>query len=239
MKDDTLILYYYGDGLDCEERRSVETALAEDPRLARRYRALSADLDRLAQAPPLAAPAGLAGRLHASIEDDDAASVVPIRRRRGHRIRPLIAGASIAAALAAGIGIGLLLDRQDPDAPVPLSLAAGGHAADVSPLARGLRLHLADSRRSLDAWPVDSDADRTILVMRIIQQNRLFEQAAEQGDAADIARVLRALEPILLELAGNEIGPAEARALRDQLAFELDVVLTRLARSASNEMQST
>ena len=71
--------------------------------------------------------------------------------------------------------------------------------------------------------------------MQIINQNRLFERAAEQNNAADLARVLRAFEPILVQLAKEDLSDAEAQALRAKLAFELNVMLTKLSRDASNE----
>jgi hypothetical protein len=77
------------------------------------------------------------------------------------------------------------------------------------------------------------------LVLQIIQQNRLFEQAAERNDAGSLARVLRAFEPILLQLAATDIAPEDAVALREQLAFELKVMLTKLERDTSKDITST
>ncbi len=72
------------------------------------------------------------------------------------------------------------------------------------------------------------------MVNQIINQNRLFERAAEQNDADDLARVLRAFEPVLVRLAEEDLSDAEAEALRAKLAFELNVMLTKLSRDASN-----
>jgi DNA-binding FadR family transcriptional regulator len=87
--------------------------------------------------------------------------------------------------------------------------------------------------------PIDMTEDRSLLVLQIIQQNRLFEQAAERNDADGLARVLRAFEPILMKLAAADITPEEAAALREQLAFELKVMLTKLERDTSKEVTST
>ena len=83
------------------------------------------------------------------------------------------------------------------------------------------------------------DRAGTLLVLQIIQQNRLFEQAADRNDADNLARVLRAFEPILLRLAATDIAPEDAAALREQLAFELKVMLTKLERDTSKEITST
>ena len=51
--------------------------------------------------------------------------------------------------------------------------------------------------------------------------------------------MLRAFEPILLRLAADDIAPEDAEALRAQLAFELNVMLTKLSRKPSKETQTT
>ena len=51
--------------------------------------------------------------------------------------------------------------------------------------------------------------------------------------------MLRAFEPILLKLASDDITPLEAEALRAQLTFELNVVLTKISRGSSNKTQTT
>ena len=68
---------------------------------------------------------------------------------------------------------------------------------------------------------------------------RLFEQAAVNNDAQDLARVLRAFEPILLQLAADDVTPEKAEYLRAQLAFELNVMLTKLSHASSNKEQTT
>jgi hypothetical protein len=81
--------------------------------------------------------------------------------------------------------------------------------------------------------------DRTMLVLRIIEQNRMFENAAVSSDALKLARVLRAFEPILLRLAADDLAPADAEALQAQLAFELSVMLTKLGAGSSDDSQTT
>ena len=56
-------------------------------------------------------------------------------------------------------------------------------------------------------------ADRNVLIRNIIEQNRLFELAAEQNDSANLARVLRAFELVLMQLAAEDISPEDAEAL--------------------------
>ena len=100
---------------------------------------------------------------------------------------------------------------------------------------RSLQVHFRDSRAELTDLSGISAADRMILVAGLIEQNRLYARAAEQNDADNLARVLRAFEPILVQLAAEDIAPTDAAALRAQLAFELDVMLTKLALEPSDE----
>lgn len=83
--------------------------------------------------------------------------------------------------------------------------------------------------------PAAASRERELLVERMIEQNRLFERAASRNGAEDLARVLRAFEPILERLAAADVTEAEAAALEAKLAFELDVMLTKLTRRVSEE----
>jgi hypothetical protein len=85
---------------------------------------------------------------------------------------------------------------------------------------------------------MDAQADRMMLILRLIDQNRLFEKVAVQNNSPKLARVLRAFEPILVQLASDDIAPEDAEALRAQLAFELNVMLTKLTRDSSDGQQT-
>jgi hypothetical protein len=230
MNDDTLILYYYNDGLTDEERRQVETALAADSELAARFDALGKDLEAAAELEPVELPPHVRQRMHDSI--DRIARPVLVNPQKPARTVSFLSfawGAAITAALAVGIGIGVFLS-----APDVMPVAGSG-----DPFTRGMQVYLQDARREISAMPADATADRTRLIMHIVDQNRLFERAAEQNDSQNLARVLRAFEPILLQLAAEDIAPEDAEALRAQLSFELNVMLTKMARDTSKETHST
>lgn len=146
-------------------------------------------------------------------------------------------GMAVSAAFALGLAISFLLSDDAPSS-VPY-VAVNETQPDVIPAAftRGLQVHLRDSRQQLTN--MDGADDTTLLVLSIIEQNRLFESVANKNNAPKLARVLRAFEPILLQLAATDIAPEDADALRAQLSFELNVMLTKLAREASNETHST
>ena len=162
--------------------------------------------------------------------------------RRGDRnSSSFFLGAAITAALAIGIGLGFLMsgrDSADIDSGMP-TIANDMTRSDVIPAAftRGLQVHLRDSQQAIAN--LDGDANTTMLVLQIIEQNRLFESAADRNDAHKLARVLRAFEPILLQLAATDIAPEDAEALRAQLSFELNVMLTKLANESSDKSHST
>jgi len=149
-------------------------------------------------------------------------------------------GMAIAATLALGIGIGYFVaDEGSSDYVQDIQVAdVQGTASGVpGPLSRGVQVHFRDSREQLLSLP--DAGDQTLLVLQIIEQNRLFESAANNSNAPKLARVLRALEPILLRLAADDLAPADAEALRAQLAFELNVVLTKLAAESSDDSLTT
>ena len=246
MNDDTLTLYYYNDGLSERERKEVGAALERDKTLARRYDALCRELDGLTDDAVTPAPARVVERWHASI--DRAARPERTQSRAGgmpFHIPSFVWGTAITAALVIGIGIGVLIsaDRDSATEDGIFTADTGEYPPDVARAApgafsRGLRVHLRESQRDIDGLVSSAGVDRVLLIMNIIEQNRLFEQAADQNDSSELARVLRAFEPILLQLAADDVAPEDAESLRAQLAFELNVMLTKLERDVSEGSQS-
>ena len=226
MNEDTLMLYYYNDGLTKRERQQVEAAINSDAAVAAMYEELCQQLNGMSESDSPAVPAHTVERWHDTI--DRAA-------RQEHQKQQLPArsfnpwsfawGAAIAAALA--IGISLNMTRVDPEIMAPAT-ASGAFT-------RGVQVHFRDTFQELSSLPVESAADRSILALQIIEQNRLYERAAEHNNSQSVARVLRAFEPVLLQLAAEDLAPEDAEALRTQLIFELNVMLTKLSRDSSNE----
>lgn len=185
-------------------------------------------------------PAHLVEQWHDAI--DEAAALERGRRqepRQSWHPGSFFWGVAVTAALAIGIGIGFVLSGNNGDpAPGPVTATVDpGVSAMPAAFTRGLSVHLRDSRQQIAS--IDDSTDRTMLVLQIIEQNRMFESAAEHNNAPKLARVLRAFEPILLQLAASDIAPEDAEALRAQLAFELNVMLTKLASEPSDEAHTT
>ena len=225
MNDEKLMLYYYDDGLDAAERAAIQARLAADEVLRARFDKLRSELDALSQ-DDVPAPEALTHRLHDLVEQAARREQRSTRRSR-FDMTAFFMGAAVTAALVVGIGLGSLLDR--PATPVGTEFVS---IPPTSPdtLARGLRVHFTETRSQL----LDSDADRILVAGRIIEQNRVLGQLADDSGAHDLARILRAMEPVLVRLATEDLTPAEAAAMQQQLVFEMNVVLTKLTRQASD-----
>lgn len=199
--------------------------------------------DELNLAKEIPAPADMQRRWHDSIDR-------AVRHEYAMRPEParpfnftsFFWGAAVTAALVAGIGIGAFF-TAGPTAIQPNSIVAQNtstaNSAVPGAFTRSLRVHLRDTQQNIASMPIESAEDRTLLVLQIIQQNRIFERAAEQNSSDGLARVLRAFEPILLRLAADNIAAEDADTLREQLAFELRVMLTKLERDTSKDTHST
>jgi len=238
MNNETLTLYYYDDGLTAAERREVEAALASDPSLAARYEALCAELDGLGDPSPANVPPHLVAQWHDALDraaDREVFAVVPARR--SFHFGSFFWGAAIAASLALGIGIGVFIAGDDPVPDGGMVAAVSQDPADA--FSRGLLVHFRDSRDQLSAIEASTNGNRQQLIQNIIEQNRLFVRMAKDNESQDLARVLRAFEPVLLRLAAEDVTPAEAEQLLAQLQFELTIVLTKLARQVSDKIQAT
>ena len=240
IDDDTLTLYYYRDGLTAAERARVQAALERDVALRERYAQLCTDLGGFAAPEPVSAAPDTIARWHDSIER--AARIEHQRttpRERAFHLPSFAWGAVVAAALVVGIGIGSYLSgNQVPEPSINDGVAGHDLPAPTYPsatFARGLAVHLQESRQELAGLPIEANSERAMLLTHMIQQNRMFERAAVENGSQDLARVLRAFEPILVKLAAEDISPEDAEALQAQLAFELNVVLTKYGRNASED----
>jgi hypothetical protein len=243
ITEETLLLYFY-DELEPADRVTVEAALRNDAGLASRYARLSAELAgwRSTQG-PAAVPAAVTARWRVSIDHAASVAVTPARTRTPMpRLRLFGSGVALAAALAIGIAVGVRLDRpvaSDPTAPTPIAGNEGTVVRAVpASFIRGLEAYLQESQWEIARLPLanNENDERTALIMQLIQQNRAFERIAEQSNAPNLARVLRAFEPILFKLANENIAPTDAQSLRDQLAFELKATLTKLEQATSEEV---
>ena len=107
------------------------------------------------------------------------------------------------------------------------------------PLVRRVTNHLRSSQQDLLDLSSRSEPERLLLIRDIVTRNRSFaEKANAQGDD-QLARLLRAFEPVLLDMAAGDASTEDAALLRSQLLFELNVVLTKYGDDASKEAGTT
>lgn len=239
INEQTLTLYYFDDGLDEAQRREIAEALRTDRVLAARYKALKTELDALRDPESIAAPDHLQHQWH-----DLVAREAQLERQKAQpdrRFPWLGLGAAFASVLALGIAIGVWMPGTAPPVGTTdvASQTTGTSTPTTTPLERGLQVYLQESRSELASLGARSDDEQNALILNIIMQNRLFEQAAEQQQNPEIARLMRAVEPVLLRLAAGETTPQDAAALRRQLSFELNAMLTKLQQPASNKQTTT
>jgi len=228
MNDEQLILYYYDDGLTDSEKRAIGAALERDPELAARYRELTGHLSGWSSGDALPIADDLRQRLHAGLDRaaDREHGGRPESRGRGHFFSFLL-GTAVTAAVA--VVVAVAIGWQDPVGAPPIATRNPGPAT----FARAMRVYFQDSRSDLEALPDTGNGDRTAMIIDLIDQNRAFARLATESGSPDLARVLRAFEPILVRLAADDITAAESAELRGRLGFELNVMLTKLAREAS------
>ena len=243
MNDDTLILYYYEDGLTADEREAVAAAMAGDAALAERYRDLCRALERFDEPPGVRAPAHAVARWHRSIERAAAAGPGAGRSGKGWHL-PSFAWGALAAAVVLALAVRLWFPEESPPiSPAPQEELVAGESPPVPgavpvSFSRGLAVHLRDSRRDLIRLAEGGNGERRLLLRDIIRQNRQFQRAALDNNAEDLARVLRAFEPILVRLADENVSEEDAAMLESKLVFELNVMLTKMSAGESHDART-
>jgi anti-sigma-K factor RskA len=233
-----LILYYYDDGLSPTEKQAITAALQTDALLAVRYRELSASLVELQDETPVAAPAHLKPQWHELIGRE-----AQLERQRsvntGRSRHWLGWAAGLATMLVVGIAIGIWMQptATPPDAGegglvqvVPeLAAPEGG----IGAFTRAVQFYLDGQQAELAGMDDRQAETNQLILLQIIAQNRLIERAAVANQAPELARLMRAFEPVLLKLADPATSPEQAAALQRQLAFEMQAVLTKLQQAPS------
>jgi len=240
ISDDDLILYYYRDGLDANERARIGAALSAHPELAQRLQTLVARLDAVSAMPEVPVPAEVQDRWRAAL--DGAAQQDAPRETRGARksfsqVRWPLAAAAAVAIVALTLVFQTVL-KPAPELTAEVTPPEVPSGSDASAYERGLKWHLASTEQQLASLESASPEERERLVETIIAQNRLYALAAERAGQPQLARVLRAFAPVLESVAKDDESSEGGIA---QLNFELRVMQGRLgaAADASSTPRST
>jgi hypothetical protein len=238
ISDEDLLLYYYRDGLEPDERARIGAALTAQPELARRLHALVARLDAAAALPEVDVPDATRQRWQQALTQAERAPVklvraeVPARRRAWSRPQWQIAAGVGAVALALALFRGL--PEKPPVVAEQPNVTAPGTKDDASAYEHGLKWHLASTERQIASLDQATPEERAKLVEAIIGQNRIYALAAERAGEPQLARVLRAFTPLLESAARGEAAGGNPATEEDlaQLAFELRVMQARLGAAA-------
>ena len=224
INDDDLLLYYYRDGLDPDERARIGAELSARPELAQRLHRLVARLDAAAAQPDVPVPAHVQQRWEAALNAVAIEKVRALPARRGFPGQWLAAAAALAT-----IALVVIFQGRQPTTPVPsatTNVPAPDPAEAASAYEHGLKFHLASTERQLASLEKATPEERTRLVASIIDQNRIYALAADRAGEPQLARVLRAFAPVLEDVASGH--PASTDASLAQLNFELRVMQARL-----------
>jgi len=213
--DDELVMFHFGEDLGPERMEAIAMAITEDPRISRRYHDLRRMLGASSEALAVAEPgADFEQRLWRRL----APQLEPAAKRRPIWLEWLVP----CLALAASLGLGIVVGRQwQPPAPPPTAKDAPialDAAAQDRVLAAHLVRHLGQAERLLRAAENTDAGTADPLAAALIESNRLYANAAERAGKPALAQFLTELEPILRELAnGDDAALGGAALAREQI----------------------
>lgn len=233
INDEDLLLYHYRE-LDAAERARIGAALAAQPELAQRLQALVARLDVAAAIPEVEVPAEAMQRWRSAL-DRAATQTRVVQAPRRFSIPVMWQAAAAAVTVFALIFSIQRIMRPEPQRTAGTEQPAAGSeqpASAESAYANGLKFHLASTERRLATLGEASPEDRARMIDTIIGQNQMYALAAERAGEPQLARVLRAFNPILEDLADGRSDTTAADI--SQLSFELRVMQARLGAGAKS-----
>ncbi|MEM7500567.1 MAG: hypothetical protein AAF417_00935 [Pseudomonadota bacterium] len=241
LTDEDLLFYYYDEELSDEERKRIDSALTSDLALADRYRTLCAELDAIAETDVAAGPERHAVWHQLVDELESTSRSVESRSRKGLHTPSFVWG--LAAATLLALAVLFVIGRSTPQLADPTLIVEARPSAPSAQrvptaFSRGLREHFRQSQAAIQSFDIDAADTRAELIGSLVEQNRMFERAATWHDFEDMARLLRAFERVLIQLDSGGLSPAEAEMLKSQLAFEFNVVLTKLAAEPSEPSET-
>ncbi|MFK8014323.1 MAG: hypothetical protein AB8G17_02625 [Gammaproteobacteria bacterium] len=229
IDDETLTLYFYDDGeLSDADRAQVAAQLTSSPELEGHYAMLCAQLKALNDVTVTPAPsASFNETLHEALID----VAVPAERSSSRWLPWSMAATVLLAVLLLGV------TQRAPNESPQVVQATPTIARGQPPITlRLVESHLLQSRLQLVSVESAGSDQRHALLDELIVRNRTIEASAQRAGDDDLARVLRAFEPVLLALQSDRSD--DHRILLHQLNFELSAMLTKLDAPASDSAQS-
>jgi len=222
VNDQQLLLFALKDGLSAAEQASIAAALKLDPALRARLTKLEQALGDLRQFADMPVSEAALNRWQSALDRAQRLQE-PASRGSFWRWQRAIGVAAFASVLLM-IGMLFLTKPQPPTIPI-----TARHDAQI--LRRGVLQQFAESQTVLAGLGVQPEQD-SALINELIAQHRNFEKLAEAQGEIKLARVLRALEPLLLAL-DQPVDAGAGAELREQLQFEIAAMQTKWAPAAS------
>lgn len=242
INDELLTLYFYRDELSDKQLAAIELALEQDPSLAEQYAELCNKLDALGTNNNTQAPPQAMQRWHAALNQAAAQEAkTPVQANSARPSGsswfaqlfqfnvPTAAAAVLLLGLGIVIGINLSNTHQGIDPESPLA------SSNDQSFARGVNAYLQEAEMQLASLQTGDADQRRVLMNEIISRNRLYIRAAENSNAPELARVLRAFGPVLDSLADSQTTDQKFELAKAQLAFELGAMQTKLTHDASKQ----
>ena len=238
ITEEDLLLYYYRE-LEPADRARVAAAIAADATVAQRLHALVARLDAAAAIPDVPVPPHVQQRWRVALDRAAQSRAREVSRPRFNVPRwQLAAAAAVVMALVVTFQVMRTPSTADNRVANTTEPANAGAVTDGAGSAyeHGLKWHLASTERQIASLGNASPEERARMIDVIMGQNRLYALAAERAGEPQLARVLRAFNPILEDLA-NGRGESTAADL-SQLSFELRVMQARLGADADGSSKT-
>lgn len=259
IREEELLWYVLGDGLDAARHRQITDALAKNSGLRAQHATLQAQLEVLKTPIPEISPRPeVLARWHAALKSaqlreqrNDKLSLV-VQEKPALRWAPWFAGAAVLSAL------GLWLHLAPPSAPssahrqantnrtpnatqLPHASASGpeNRSADrfsaqaaVARFAQSAQSELSALTQLQITTETESLLEHDQIVSALRAQHQMLERLAELRGQQSTARLLRAMEPLLEELAQKSVSD-QGEQIIAQLEFEYAVLLTKSKSSTS------
>jgi hypothetical protein len=234
LRDEDLILYYYGES---PNGREIEDQMESSAELRERYASLCLILDSVEEEPIPEPPQAYSSRIWHRIAPEIEGSQGS--RRSWRWLRPNRQWA-LAAVMVLLLLTAFLAGRlfPDPDAQRLAGLPGDGRDRILMMTVAG---HLERSEMLLlelvnieENGEVDLSVERQ-LANELGLESRLYRQAAQQAGKADVAALLEQLETVLVELShgpqmvpSGDLGELRVRLDEGDVLFKVRVLGTRL-----------
>jgi anti-sigma-K factor RskA len=249
VSEELLLARYWQLDLSAEQIHEIDALIESDADLCARWEKLGMDLAALKRNKEAAAPADTMRRLQQQLRlRADSEAINPPQRSWQN----IFKFAGTFAAGAAAVLLWMNATRAPDPAPIgsevaielstQLRDAPNKFMSDVLPRQNKLslqtvRLHVMETQALLERTAV-SDGEQQELLKEAIAQNKSLQLRAQQQGQADLARVLAALQPVLIELAEADSAQSSS-GLVEQFEFESQALLTKLQARSSQSTPDT